>query len=543
FDRDGGTRAVDISGMDFHGELHGCEYTKEGCVGGAMRFDGDDDHISISGVKLHAFTFSAWVKTNTESMNNRRLFLLDDGEQYYALQGTTRGDVELSGGDFRDDDPEPVPEPQLLVNEWTYVTATFDGDAFKVYKNSVLTRSGRSTHGALTGTAYLGGIEKHRGRFWSGLMDEVVIFNRALSAGEVRQLYSVTGGLDEASDALVLGTPALRGSGSVLYYSFDDSQGLLVTDKSGQGHHGNVHGASYESNGRIGGAMSFDGDDDYISTSDISLREFTFSAWVKTHTRGLNNRRIFLLSDGEHCYALQGNIRGSVGIYVADDLEINEYHWSFELGRWTHIAVTHDGNTFKIYKDGRLTEIGPIRTSGVAGTLYIGGTDRHRGDFWHGMIDELLIFNRALSDSQIERLYGLATGTSYGSVPARTERRADITGEHTPASRFEGVWSGMAVDKPGEGSSTDSLRLELNVDESGGLAGTASGEFVREDRCELKNLRISGSRISFEVAHRIANLRMGVTLDLEDGILRGEGLPIDFEENSCDIVLRRESAL
>ena len=63
---------------------------------------------------------------------------------------------------------------------------------------------------------------------------------------------------------------------------------------------------------------------------------------------------------------------------------------------------------------------------------------------------------------------------------------------------------------------------------------------VKGGRCELKNLKISGNGISFEVAHRIANLRMGVTLELEDATLKGEGLPIDFDENSCDIVLRRQ---
>ena len=51
-------------------------------------------------------------------------------------------------------------------------------------------------------------------------------------------------------------------------------------DESGQGHHGQVHGARYDTNGKWGGAMSFDGQDDYISTPDISLREFPFAAWV-----------------------------------------------------------------------------------------------------------------------------------------------------------------------------------------------------------------------------------------------------------------------
>ena len=796
FDRDGGTRAVDISGMDFHGELHGCEHTEDGRIGGAMRFDGDDDHIGISGVKLHAFTFSAWVKTNTEGLNNRRLFLLDGGEQYYAVQGTSRGDVELTGAGFEEDDPEPIPMREFVVNEWTYVTTTFDGDAFRIYKNGVLARSGRNVHGGLTGTAYLGGTDRYRGGFWHGAMDEVAIFNRALTANEIKQLHTMAGGLigplsdtsstiddggqgsarfegvwtglavdkpgyGTSTDSLTLelnvdesgrlagiatgnfvnsgycrlknvevsgnritfevrhrfqnrrmgvtleltdgtlqgegvpidvdddhcditlrrrpysafrpaggtaseiarenmqgaarftgvwtglavdkpgyGTsrdsltlelsadesgrlagiaagdfvnsgycrlknvevsgnritfevrhrfqnrrmgvtlelkdgalhgegvpidvdddhcditlrrdsghrpvlrprPAPRRSGPVLHYSFNGSRGVVVTDESGQGHHGKVHGASYTSNGRVGGAMSFDGNDDCISTSDISLREFTFSAWVKTHTGGLNNRRIFLLSDGKNCYALQCNVGGSVGIYIADDVEVNEYDWSFEFGRWTHVTVTHDGNTFKIYRDGRLTETGHIETSGVMGTLYIGGTDRHRGGFWHGMIDELFLFDRALSDSEVERLYGPATGVGNVSLSARRTDEPVTTGEYAPGSRFEGVWSGMAADKPGDGTSRDSLKLELKVGESGGLAGTASGEFVKDGRCELKNLKISGSRISFEVAHRIANLRMGVTLELEDGTLKGEASPIDFDENSCDIVLRRESS-
>ncbi len=667
FDRDGGTRAVDISGMDFHGKLHGCEYTKEGRRGGAMSFNGVDDHVSIPGIKLQAFTFSAWVRTDTEDLNNRRLFLLDSGDQYYAVQGTARGDVELSGAGFEQDDPEPIQTREFAVNEWVFVTATFDGDAFRVYKNGIPARSGRNVHGGLTGTVHIGGTDKYRGGFWHGAMDEAAIFNRALTADEIEGLYNIASGLTErplfntrptfvdgeqgssrfegvwtglavdkpehgtSKDGLTieLGTdesgllagvasgefindgycklknvrhdggrisfevthrfqnmrmgitleltdgtlqgegipidldddhcditlrrqssrrPVSRAtrpgmSGPVVHYSFDNSQGLLVTDQSGRGHHGNVHGATYEPNGRVGGAMSFDGLDDHISTDNISLREFTFSAWVKMQTTSVNNRRIFLLSDGVRCYALQCNVGGSVGVYVADDVEVNEYDWAFELGRWTHVTVTHDGILFKIYRDGKLTQTGRIETAGVTGTLYIGGTDRHRGGFWHGMIDELFIFDHALSDSEVQRLYGPAAGTGVGPSPASPRPRlSSLRPEASGPASLEGTWSGMATDRPAEGNTRDSLAIELKVDESGRPVGAASGGFVRGDRAELKNLNISGNRISFEVAHRIANLRMKVSLELEDGRLKGEGLPIDFPEDSCDIVLQRASS-
>lgn len=669
FDRDGGMRAVDISGMDFHGELHGCDYTTEGRAGGAMRFDGDDDYISAPNIKLHAFTFAAWVKTNTESMNNRRLFLLESDEQYYAVQGTSRGDVELSGGDFADDDPEPISRREFSVNAWTHVCATYDGAAFSVYKNGVLARSGRAARDSLTGTAYLGGTEKYRGRYWHGLMDEVALFNRALTAQEVQQLHSMADGVagpsfdtlstidagaqdvarfvgtwtglavDKPADGtsrdrlaielivdesgrlngnafgefvndgqcrlrnvMVHGNqisfevsyrfqgmpmavrlelkdgklqgegvpddpngdrcdivlqrqsptgprpigPEARKAGLVLRYSFNRDLGPTVTDDSGQGRNAKVYGARHEPNGRVGAAMSFDGDDDYISAPVISLREFTFAAWVMPHTGAVNNRRIFLLSDGQRCYALQGNVGSSIGIYVADGVEVNEYDWSFQPDQWTHVTVTHTGSVFKIYRDGRRTDMGYVGTEGVTGTLFIGGTDKHWGRFWQGMIDEVFIFNYALSDSEVEQLYRKAPKSKQVRPSGRIGRPRVATSAPVSKSSFQGVWTGMAVDKPGEGNTSDTLGLELKMDESGRLAGKAFGGFVRNDLAELKSLRTRLDRkgspigIVFEVAHRIEGLRMRVSLVLRDGVLKGEALPIDFEEDSCDILLRRK---
>lgn len=160
--------------------------------------------------------------------------------------------------------------------------------------------------------------------------------------------------------------------------------------------------------------MYFDGDKDYISVTNVYLREFTFSAWVKAATDDLNNRRIFLLSDGEHCYALQGNTGESVGVYISDDVELNEYDWRLAKGTWTHVSVTHDGHNLSIYRNGGLTEAGNIKTSGVKGTLYIGGIDLHRGGFWYGAIDEVALFNRALTVEEIAQLYSM-TGTTIGA--------------------------------------------------------------------------------------------------------------------------------
>jgi hypothetical protein len=131
------------------------------------------------------------------------------------------------------------------------------------------------------------------------------------------------------------------------------------------------------------------------------------------------------LDDGVHFYGLQGNGRGGLSI-LCDSEEINEYHWRFESERWTHLTLTHEASSFKLYKDGKVTETGHmasspvtdtlciggtarVPSSPVTGTLRIGGTAKDHGGFWQGMIDEVAVFNRALSETEVNQLY-LMTG-------------------------------------------------------------------------------------------------------------------------------------
>ena len=348
----------------------------------------------------------------------------------------------------------------------------------------------------------------------------------------------------------------------ILYYSFNRNDGTKVVDISGMDFHGKVHGAKWIAAGASGGATSFDGEDDHIEIREISLRAFTFSAWVKVTDSedsgsryrtiedalrsnlrttpmffrrgrvGINNRRIFLLSGGgDRCYALQGNVGGSIGIYVTDNLEVNEYDWQFSSGGWTHVAVTHDGRTFKIYRNGKLTETGGIETDGVSGTLYIGGTNERRGNFWCGDIDEVAIFNRALRDEEVKQVFELTGFTDEMAMMP----------EVTSLRRFAGEWTGLAVDKPGYGTSRDSLALRLHIDNEGQLYGEASGRFVRDGFAELEDLKVSGNRISCTVRHRFMGMLMAITAELRGDELLGEGVPIDRDDDHCNIKLRRIS--
>ena len=153
--------------------------------------------------------------------------------------------------------------------------------------------------------------------------------------------------------------------GLVLYYSFDQDEGEKVTDKSGGGHHGTVHGAAFASNGKIAGACEFNGRDSYVSilnSKDFNLNlnaKKTFSLWWKPHS--LQSVQTCLLSRGDsENQSLGFNLYIAHGKYYYLPFKID--HWAqFEAplvaGEWHHVAVTKQNRTWKIYHNGHTLPI------------------------------------------------------------------------------------------------------------------------------------------------------------------------------------------
>ncbi|MHC4474593.1 MAG: LamG domain-containing protein [Planctomycetota bacterium] len=468
----------DISGRGYNGKVHGAKLVRDDVLGPAMQFDGQDDHISIPDVHLEHFTFSAWATPFDASLNNRRLFLLGDDKAFYSVEGNTHNGLSV------------YVTPDTSTNEynwkfpggaWTHVTVTYDGAEVSIYRNGRLTER-QSNAGAegIQGTVYIAGLAKnrHSDRVWDGMIDEVALFNRALSETEVEQLYLMTGemtepipveetdqdvpeaeNIPEAStvepqeeesehfeDVRADGYPVRGGYSSVgqvvpsrlhqnlvVYYSFyGGSDPGTVTDISGRGNHGRVHGAEYVNDDALGQAMDFDGEDDFISMPQMYLQQFSFSAWVAASDvePSVNNRRIFQVDDGERYFAVEGNSGGGVTFNSTGGhgTEHSEYNWKFEEGIWTHIVVTYDGQEVNIYKFGTLTEIGVVDLArGIDGQGYIGGIGRHE-DAWNGTIDEVAIFDRVLTEQEVEQLY-LMTGEMIEA--------SDVSGAETSARTGE----------------------------------------------------------------------------------------------------------
>ena len=199
--------------------------------------------------------------------------------------------------------------------------------------------------------------------------------------------------------------------GLVSYWSFDEGKGEAVYDKAGK-NNGEIVNAEWVS-GKVGKALKFSGDSCYVSipcskSLDIS-DAITIEAWVRHEGDDFKGWEC-ILSKGDTAYRLHifpGTFVFDFGANIGggfNDLQATE---SPESGVWYHVAATYDGDKSCIYVNGKLSGSadwpGPIDTNEF--DLYIGENSESAGRFFSGAIDEVKIYNRALSGVEIKDHY------------------------------------------------------------------------------------------------------------------------------------------
>ncbi|HEY3160579.1 MAG TPA: LamG-like jellyroll fold domain-containing protein [Vicinamibacterales bacterium] len=201
-------------------------------------------------------------------------------------------------------------------------------------------------------------------------------------------------------------TPA-PGKGLVAAYSFDEGGGASVNDASGSGNNGTISSTTWTTSGRMGGALVFNGSDALVTVpSTTSLRlttAMTLEAWVKPSTVSDVWRDV--IYKGSDDYYLEATSTSSSRPAAGGTFAPDNVYGASALGvnGWTHLAATYDGATLRIYVNGTLASSLP-RTAPIAtstGALQIGG-DSGAGQFFAGTIDEVRIYNTALTAAQIQ---------------------------------------------------------------------------------------------------------------------------------------------
>jgi Concanavalin A-like lectin/glucanases superfamily/Bacterial Ig domain len=210
-------------------------------------------------------------------------------------------------------------------------------------------------------------------------------------------------------------------NGLVGYWSFDDGSGIIASDSSGNGNIATlVNGPSWSTAGEIAGALSFDGVDDYVAFASQAQSTISISAWVYAQaTPGNVFPRIIDMPGYVLFLAEPSNPKSnpaSLGFLSRRSTQDGEWDTpanSLAYNSWNHLAVVYDSsstsNNADLYINGVKQTISKIsspqgtQTANEGAGIIGNRIPLNRG--WNGLIDELRVYNRALSAAEIVSLY------------------------------------------------------------------------------------------------------------------------------------------
>jgi len=197
----------------------------------------------------------------------------------------------------------------------------------------------------------------------------------------------------------------------VLRLPFEDPPQEITYDRSGHGNDGTIYGATRVI-GKVRNALKFDGVDDYVNLGDVLSLDYPFSigCWFKTPDVTKNNQVLVSKQQGPPNW--YGYILYFAGTTGKIDFAVNtptgaSYIRSDDVMKndvWTHIVGVYDGSYLKLYING-VQAASPVAFSehltAWASELWIG--KREYGEVFEGIIDEVRIYIRVLSQDEIKR--------------------------------------------------------------------------------------------------------------------------------------------
>ena len=266
--------------------------------------------------------------------------------------------------------------------------------------------------------AFYIGAETDAGNPFDGKLDDIRIYGYALSADQVKKIYNTTSPTQPVDTSLVG------------HWTFDgtDIQGTTAIDRSGKGNNGTITGA-VPTLGKLGQALSFNGTSDYVTTTNIpevnSATYFTLSLWLKQDITGSRGETVV----GKYDSCCSGHFDFQTGHgAVGDNAMYFRFYYlngaytadgTHTLGTWEYWTVVFDGtqsgnaNRLKIYKDGTSLSLsfeGTIETTTPADNS-LPVRIAQRGDLdgtpFNGFLDDIRIYNRALSATEVADLYNM----------------------------------------------------------------------------------------------------------------------------------------
>ena len=443
----------DLTPNGNNGVVYGAGYTtdRNSQSNKAMSFNGTSDYINIDGVVADVAndtqgTWSMWVKPDDGQPTSDQILIAfgdTDGDEYLRTFLDSSGDIHTQCKDAGTTQWSMETDAVVwadLESTWKHIAVVQDGTSPVIYVNGVsVARSFSTSTSIIRWMSVLTGLDNMRigdrsfnnngeAIFFDGSISNVKIYNRALSAAEILDVY------DDYKPIVKVG--ALR-KGLIGHWTLDDKQSksdTVVADATIYENNGTMTSMTFSGNettDRHGQtrALSFDGGADYINIDGIvadvaSDTAGTWAAWVKPDTVTPGAVSDFVsINDTDAVTILniniqkEGDFRSAINIAGTVQWILSTDALPFSVGVWAHVALVQDGVFPVLYVNG----IAPAQTFETSTDITawindMSGIDNGRigarsinsvgeSAFFAGSISDVRIYNRALSAEEIEMLY------------------------------------------------------------------------------------------------------------------------------------------
>lgn len=445
----GGGDALDAVSTNNGTLMNGATYGP-GEVGEGFSVDGTSSYVKVHySSKLNVsnqLTMEFWIKADaTNAMDNYQGVVTTD---FYGVEisngygGTMGLNFFMSpdgGSTWNMISTANSGGAAISADVWHHVAATYNGTNMLLYIDGhvwgySLTCSGAispmPTNGFLAIGSEDGRVTCGCARFFNGIIDEVTLYNRALSATEITNIYSAGGAGKINPDCLAPSTNAVG------WWPGDGNAYDLARTNFGT-----LQGAATYSSGRVGQAFDLDGNDSYVevpNSDGLNFRTNNFSIefWVNFRYLDYGNlyypEAIFAAHDegggdvNKWIFGLNGRL---LTLLVDDPIVgvqfLGQVPFEPDLNTWYHIALVRNGSTLNVYENGVLAGTNTITVNilDANAPLTIGQSEGI--GFVNGLIDEMTIYNRALSGGEITAIYS-AGGAGKCKVDTDNDGLTDL---------------------------------------------------------------------------------------------------------------------
>ena len=404
--------AYSMNGNGEDDSQYGNDADTEGAVVTADRFNLANNALELDGtsgilaenspaLQSDYLTVAFWIKP-TEFPGSGEVYLISNGgwQERFKISMPSHGKPVFtthSNGQCCSDMDSGTP---LTLNAWTHVTMVHDGTQDIIYFNGNPVNQ-KNVSGALDKTQHPLGIGYDpidNGSYFKGALDEVIVVNRALSAAEIAALFALQSQQPSAPTALIADYPF---SGNALDNTIFENHAQVIGAQLADDRFGKKNQAYETGQGKSLVAAN---------SPQQNSANTTISFWIKPNSLP-GSGEVYVLSNGgwQERWKISLPSHGKPVFtthpgFCCSDMDSGT---PLTVGAWTHVAMVHDGSKDIIYFNG--SRVNEKNVSGALDAttkpLGIGFDPIDNNYFFDGSLDEVQIYNAALSDAEIAALY------------------------------------------------------------------------------------------------------------------------------------------